>query len=137
MVAFLDCGTFLEESLFKVAFYSGLDLNPINGLHATDKIARFRDLLPLSKDGSDRRRFFLSPRGKNTQPQQNRNCASSYAQAGRGGIGAATQQRHRLPHLHYMILSASHRYASSLLSRMAAYFSAPSAVLAASMTGIS
>src|SRR6516225_10348679 len=113
MVAFLDCGTFLEEDFFKVAFYSGLDLNPINGLHATDKIARLRDLLPLSKDGSDWRWFFLSSCGKNAQPHQCRNCASTYAQPERRGTGAATQQRNRLPHLHYTILSASHRYAPS------------------------
>ena len=65
MAAFLDYIAFLEEDLLKVAFYSGLDLNPIYGLHATDKIARLRNLLPLSKDGSDWRRFFLSISGKN------------------------------------------------------------------------
>jgi hypothetical protein len=61
MVAFLDYIAFLEEDLLKVALYSSLNLNPISGLHATDKIARLRNLLPLSKDGSDWRRFFLLP----------------------------------------------------------------------------
>ena len=42
MVAFRDFVALLEEDLFKVAFYSGLDLNPISGIHATDKIARLR-----------------------------------------------------------------------------------------------
>ena len=65
MVAFLDYIAFLEEDLFQVAFYSGLDLDPISGLHATDKIARLRNLLPLSKDGSYRSCFFLSISGKN------------------------------------------------------------------------
>src|SRR6516225_1485262 len=81
MVAFRDFVALLEEDLFKIAFYSGLDLDPINGLYATDKIARLLDLLALSKDGSDWRRFFLSPRGKNTQAHQNWNCATTCAQA--------------------------------------------------------
>jgi hypothetical protein len=43
-----------------------LDLNATNGVDAADKIARLRNLLPLGKDGSDWRRFFLSISRKNT-----------------------------------------------------------------------
>jgi hypothetical protein len=65
VIALLDRVALFEENLFKVTLHSGLDLNATNGVDAADKIARFRNLLPHGKDGSDWRRFFLSISGKN------------------------------------------------------------------------
>jgi hypothetical protein len=64
VIAFLDRVTFLEKNRFKVAFHSGLDLNSIDGIHAANKVARLRDLLPLGKDGSDWSCFLLGASGK-------------------------------------------------------------------------
>jgi hypothetical protein len=64
VIAFLDRVALLEENLFKVALYSGLDLNATNGVDPADKIARLRDLLPLRIDSADWSRFLLSVSGK-------------------------------------------------------------------------
>jgi hypothetical protein len=63
MVAFLDYIALLEEDLFQVAFHSGLDLDSIDRIHAANKVARLRDLLPLGIDSADWSCFLLSASG--------------------------------------------------------------------------
>jgi hypothetical protein len=69
VIAFLDRIALLKENRFKIAFHSGLNLNTINRVYATNKVARLRNLLPLRIDSADWR-LVLSIRGNDAQPHQ-------------------------------------------------------------------
>ena len=97
MIAFLDGVSLLEEYLFKVTFYSGLNLNAISGVYPPNEIASLRDLLPLRIYCADWRCFLLCVSGKSTQPQQHRNCTDTGTQPRKSVSSAATQHKTYFP----------------------------------------
>jgi hypothetical protein len=52
-----DRVAFLEQDRVEIAGDAGLDLHPVDGLDAADKIIRFRNRLLLGRHGADRHRL--------------------------------------------------------------------------------